>query len=440
MRGRIGALLMALLLGGAAARASPVLLISVDGLRPADVLEADRRGIAVPNLRAMVTRGAYSDGVVGVTPTLTYPSHTTLITGVAPARHGIGNNLTFDPLNINQIGWDWYAADIRVPTLWDAARSAGLRTANIHWPVSVGAGVDENLPQIWRTGHADDRKLMRALATPGLVDRLERELGPYPQGIDESVEADEARVRFAEALLREDKPQFTTVYLASVDHNEHAFGPGSPQADAVIARNDALIGRLAATARAAEPDVTVVVVSDHGFAALHSDVNLLAPFIAAGLITVDAAGKVTGWEAEPWLMGGSAAVVLARPDDPVLERRVAALLDGLARDPKLGIARILDRRAIARAGGTAQASFLVAFRPGFEAGHDPRAPAVAASGYKGMHGYLPSEPAMRSGLFVDGPSLARHGDLGVVDMRTIAPSIARILGVAPPAAEAKPVF
>ncbi|MFX8110493.1 alkaline phosphatase family protein, partial [Acinetobacter baumannii] len=58
-------------------------------------------------------------------PTLTSPSHTTLITGVAPRRHRIVNNLTFDPTNINQTGWYWYTSDIAVPTLWDAAHAAG---------------------------------------------------------------------------------------------------------------------------------------------------------------------------------------------------------------------------------------------------------------------------------------------------------------------------
>ncbi|WP_116090247.1 alkaline phosphatase family protein [Sphingomonas crusticola] len=437
---RLLVLAAALLLGGAPAAAGPVLMISVDGLRPTDVIEADAHGLKVPNLRRMMAQGAYAEGVTGVLPTLTYPSHATLITGVAPARHGVGNNLTFDPTNINQVGWDWYAEDIKAPTLWSAARAAGLRTVNVHWPVSVGAPVDYNLPQIWRTGHDDDRKLMRALATPGLLDRLEHDLGPYAQGIDESVEADENRVRFAAELIAEHKPALTTVYLASVDHNEHALGPGSPEALVTIARNDTMIGRLVAAARATEPDLTVVVVSDHGFQAVSTDVNLLAPFIAAGLITFDAAGKVTAWQAEPWFMGGSAGVVLARPDDPALVAKVASFLAGLKTDPEMGIAELLDREAIAAMGGASQVSFLIAFRPGFQAGHDPRAAKQTPSSYKGMHGYLPVDPAMRSSLFVEGPGLARHGSLGQIDMRAIAPSVARVLRVALPTAEAKPVF
>jgi predicted AlkP superfamily pyrophosphatase or phosphodiesterase len=70
-----------------------------------------------------VADGAHASGVVGVLPTLTFPSHTTLITGVDPARHGVFNNVTFDPTAINQDGWYWYASDIKVPTLWDAAKA-----------------------------------------------------------------------------------------------------------------------------------------------------------------------------------------------------------------------------------------------------------------------------------------------------------------------------
>ena len=85
-----------------AARAEPVLLISIDGLRPGDVLEADKRGLSIPNLRRFVKEGAHATGVTGVLPTLTYPSHTTLMTGVSPAKHGIVANNSFDPMGMNQ--------------------------------------------------------------------------------------------------------------------------------------------------------------------------------------------------------------------------------------------------------------------------------------------------------------------------------------------------
>ncbi len=76
--------------------------------------------------------------------------------------------------------------------------AAGRTTGNVHWPVTVGARITWNLPQYWRTGEADDRKLVRALSTPGLYDAMERDVGsPYADGIDESIAGDELRARFA---------------------------------------------------------------------------------------------------------------------------------------------------------------------------------------------------------------------------------------------------
>src|SRR5207245_555495 len=93
--------------------------ISVDGLRASDVADASKHGLKVPTLRKLMAEGAYATGVKGVLPSVTYPSHTTLITGVAPAVHGISNNVVFDPYDKNNGGWYWYTSDIKVPTLWD---------------------------------------------------------------------------------------------------------------------------------------------------------------------------------------------------------------------------------------------------------------------------------------------------------------------------------
>lgn len=289
----------------AAAQAEPLLLISIDGLRPGDVLEAEKRGLSIPNLRRFLTDGAYATGVVGVAPTLTYPSHTTLMTGASPARHGIVANNSFDPTNINQGGWFWYAQDVKVPMLWEVARKAGLTTANVHWPVSVAAkGVTWNLPQIWRTGHPDDARLLDALATPGLKAELETATGePYAMGIDESMAGDQNRGRFAAALIAAHKPDFLTVYLTALDHEQHGSGPDTPQAKAVLEKIDAIVGELVAAERKAHPDAAIALVSDHGFEATTTGLNLYRAFIDAGLIALDKDGKVASWTAMPWIMG-----------------------------------------------------------------------------------------------------------------------------------------
>jgi hypothetical protein len=430
---------LAMLTNGPLALASPVVLISIDGLRPTDIANADQQRLKIPNLRKLMAEGVYATGVKGVLPTLTYPSHTTLLSGVSPAQHGIGANLTFDPFSRNQQGWYWYASDIRVPTIWDAARSARITTANVHWPVTVGAPIDINLPQFWRTGHADDRKLMAALATPGLLESLQAELGPYADGIDESIEADETRGRFAAQIIRERKPGFMTIYFAALDHEEHVAGVDSPTAKAVLERIDALVGDVVLVARKIDPSTVIAVVSDHGFAPLEYDVNLYGAFIKAGLIVLDDKGKIKSWEATPWYASGSAPIVMREPGNTATRERVKKLLDQLAADQANGIDRILDRTAIARYGGTKEAEFFVLFKPGFEIGADPTAAMVVPSKLRGMHGYAPDVSAMNATFLMAGTGIPAHRSLGEIDMRDIAPTLAHVLGVRFAGAEGKDV-
>ncbi|RJG52731.1 alkaline phosphatase family protein [Sphingobium terrigena] len=422
------------------ALADPVLLISIDGLRPGDVLEADKRGLSLPNLRRFVTQGAHAAGVTGVLPTLTYPSHTTLMTGTTPAKHGIVANNSFDPTGINQGGWYWYAQDIKVPTLWEAATKAGLSTGNIHWPVSVAAkGVTWNLPQIWRTGHADDAKLLDALATPGLKAELEAKVGaPYAMGIDESLPGDQLRGRFATALIAAHKPQFLTVYLTALDHEQHAMGPDTQAARAVLEKIDAIVGDLVVAEMQAHPDAVIALVSDHGFEATQTAINLYRPFIDAGLITLDKDGKVASWLAMPWISGGSAAIMLARPDDAALAVRVKALLDTLAANPANGIVRIADKTQIAAMGGNPQASYYINLAPAYvtDIFRGATAPVVARSPVKGMHGYFPGPANVRATFMIMGKGVARDKDLGLIDMRAIAPTLAKIMGASLPDADA----
>jgi hypothetical protein len=119
---RIAVLL--LIIPSAVLQAAPVLMISVDGLKPEYITHASEYGLHVPTLRRFVTEGTYAEGVIPVLPSVTYPDHTTLITGVWPIEHGILNNALFHPEHKYAGAWYWYASSIRVPTLWDAAHGS----------------------------------------------------------------------------------------------------------------------------------------------------------------------------------------------------------------------------------------------------------------------------------------------------------------------------
>lgn len=408
---------------------TPVVLISIDGLRPVDWRNAS--ATELPTLTQLRDNGYFAEGVVGVTPTVTYPSHVTLITGQSPAVHGVFSNTSFDPMSINQVGWYWYASDIESPTLFGAAKKAGLTTANVHWPVTVDENIDFSLPQIWRTGHNDDRKLLKALSTPGLQSALEKKLNlVYAQGIKEDLEDDLNRAKFAQALLEMKRPDFSTIYLTALDHNQHIFGPGTQQAKDVLKTLDTTLGEIIQTARQVNPKTVIFVVSDHGFAQVNHDVNLMGAFLQNGLIQYDAVSKkVTGWTATPWYSGGSAAIMMKDPSDKATYDKVKAVLEQLRSNPELGIAAVYEKPLIRQMGANPLAQFWVDFKLGYEMGTDPSAPLVSPSKNKGMHGYSPTNPEMHATLIVSKPKKNSSTNLGTVDMRDIAPTIAHVLGV-----------
>ena len=435
----------------AALHAAPVLMISIDGLKPESVTHAAEHGLRVPTLRRFLTEGTYAEGVVAVVPTVTYPDHTTLITGVWPAEHGIVSNTVFDPKRTMDGAWFWYAGDIRVPTLWDAAHQKGIGTASVSWPVSVNAtSVDTLIPEYWRTSNdsvdpddanPQDIELMAAISRPeGMLFALQKRLGPYMMGNDTTVEGDRVRTRYSLDILARQKPGFMTIHLSSLDESEHMSGVFSDEANRTLEAVDGMVAQLIDAARKNDPSTVVVIVSDHGFVNVHHALNIAIPFLQAGLIeaTTAANGKVTvtGWKAEPWATGGMAAIILHDAADAKTREQVRALLTRMAADPANGIARILDRAEIKQTGGFPDAEFLVAMLPGFTIGGAFSGALVSDQpSVKGTHGYLPSYPEMRASFFALGEGVARGRDLGVIDMRQIAPTVAAILGVSLPTAK-----
>jgi predicted AlkP superfamily pyrophosphatase or phosphodiesterase len=218
-----------------------------------------------------------------------------------------------------------------------------------------------------------------------------------------------------------------TVHLASLDHLEHGFGPFSPEANATLEEIDQEVGEL----EAAAPNAVICVLSDHGFARTDHRFNIVAAFAEQGLVTM-AGKKVTSWMAFPDLEGGSAAIILKDPKDDATRAKVESLLHRLAADPKNGIAQILDPKQIAAFGGRPDAAFWVDMQSNFS----------ISGANKGTHGYAPSNPQLLASFFIAGPKIKAGINLGEIDMRSIAATLAQAMGVSFPSADlpALPVF
>lgn len=406
-----------------------VILISIDGLMPSSYTSPNSPAV---NLKKLAAEGIWSEGVVGVLPTVTYPSHTTLITGVDPAVHGIYDNGLFDPENRSNGAWYWYARDIKVPTLPMAARSRGLRAAAVTWPVTVGMDLDFIAPEYPRSRHIENLSLLRALSQPKtLLESVETARGKafgWPQ-------TDRDRTDIAKFILANHDPHVLLLHIIALDGAQHRDGPDSPPAMETLKEVDGYIGEIIEQVKASGRPTHVAVVSDHGFLPLQTMLQPNAAFRKEGLLTINERGNVDTWKAYYHSSGGSGYIYVKDPAD---RDRVHKILLALKKDPANGIREIWTAEDLAKRGAHPDAAFGLDVVDGFYsgAGHDVL---VKPSSTKGGHGFGPDRKALQSSFIMIGPTVQRRGNVGVINMTQIAPTLARILGVSLSPAAARPI-
>lgn len=406
-----------------------VVLISIDGLMPSSYTSASS---PAPNLRKLKDEGAWAEGVVGVLPTVTFPSHTTLITGVEPAVHGIVDNRILDPENTSNGAWFWYTEQIKVPTLPMAARARGLRAAAITWPVTIGMDLDYLVPEFFRSSHAESLSMLRALSHPrNLLESAELDRGKpfgWPQ-------TDRDRTDLAKFIIKTFDPHVLLLHLIELDDAQHAHGPGSPRALDTLSKMDGYVGEIVDAIKASKRPTHIVVASDHGFLPLKTMVQPNAAFKRDGLLTTDERGTVTSWRAYFHSSGGSGFVYV---NDPVDRDRVHKVLLALKQDAANGIREVWTRADLDAKGGHPDAAFGLDVVDGFYTGGGTDV-VVKPSSSKGGHGFAPDRAALHASFIIAGPTVQRRGNLGVIRMTQIAPTLARILGVGLSPAAAKPL-
>jgi predicted AlkP superfamily pyrophosphatase or phosphodiesterase len=406
----------------ATALARHVVLVSIDALRPA--FFQDERWPA-PTLQQFASEGVFARQVRSVFPALTYPAHTTIVTGARPARHGVFHNRPFEPL-VASGEWLWSASNIRVPTLWDAVRAHGGTTGSISWPVTVGAAIDWNIPDIWSEKDERTVALVRAHATPpGIIEELERNAcGPLR---DENFAVNrltrEDRVGAIGAYLFERfQPSLLMMHLISTDHIQHETGRDNPKTRRAVGAADRAVGQvLEVVERVGKRDCTAFVVTgDHGSADVHTR---LAPNVwlrQAGLL------GVSDWRAVFFASGGS-AFLRARDDNPEYACEAKAVIDGLPRAVR-ALFRVVERAELDDEGADPDSAFALVASPGI-AFTEARTGEALRAATGAAHGYDPDEPEMLTGFIGSGAGFRKGAVAPRMRLESVAPVVAHLLGL-----------
>lgn len=399
--------------------AQHVILITIDGFRP-DFYQDPSWGMV--NLRMMKDSGTYADGVNSVFPTVTYPNHTSLITGVTPLKHGIYYNSPYE----SKGAWYWYYDSLKVPSLWDAVHKAGKKSASVIWPVSVHAPVDYNIPDVWPLGKNPDRRAaMAQYATPSTLwqevqDSATGKIQPDDWAMNHGeLIFDENIARISSYLIRTYKPAFTTLHLPCTDHYEHEQGRDGFLVRRAVAGADRAIGTiLEAVKRAGIADsTTIIITGDHGF------VNIETTFSPNVLLAKNNLISHAQFHAS----GGSAFLHLKDKNDKATLEKVITVLKTLPADQQK-MFRILDRQQLDKIGADPNAAIALTAVGHVTIGGAMKGELVkAAKG--GTHGYYPDFKEIQTGFVAYGTGITRGGHIKEMNVTDVAPVIAKLLNL-----------
>lgn len=402
-----------------------LVLLSVDGLRP-DIFRAAESRHRFPNLSALEKAGASAEAAESIYPSTTYPAHATIVTGLPPRAHGIYSHLaSLDPTEKAR-PWCWFAPALRVPTLWDVARASGRKIAALSWPVSAGAAIDYNIPEIWNPAVADphrDFETPARHATPGLFAEVAQVLKPMLDKAD----PDQLRGEAALYLWNRYRPDLLLVHFVWYDSQAHAFGPASPEALTALESADRAIGKIR-DAISSDPATTLVVLSDHGFVPVEKEAAPLVLFAEHGLFASGADGSLALRRLGAVSAGGSLAVYWLEEPSPDDRRRLATAMDRLKATG--AVQEIIDWRHLEALQADPDAIFMIEAAPGFCLSDRLDGPVVSDSTKdRGTHGYLPSRAGMEAMFAVVGPEIAPGKNLGRISLKQIAPTLAQVMGL-----------
>ena len=411
---------------GGPAVANHVVIISLDGFTAAAMAD---ESIPVPTLRRLAARGATARGMRPVNPTVTWPNHTSMVTGVHPAKHGV----LFNGLLVRKPGvapriepWRDKADMVRVPTLYDVAHARGLTTAQVDWVAIQNPGTIT-----WEFAERPDPKgvIPRELVAAGVVsnDDVQKFAGRN------IVYRDHVWTQAAAHIIRKHRPNLMLFHLLNLDSTHHRYGPGTHAATSVMALLDTHVAEIlrAVDDAGLTPRTTVFVVSDHGFKAVKRQIRPNAQFARAGLLTVQD-GKVTKADVYSVPEAGTALVYVTGPDERgELVARAREALEGME-----GIDRTIEPKDYAALGLPQPADseqvgalFLTA-KDGYAFTADANEPAVVdAPPGSGSHGYVASDPDLRALFIASGRGIREGVTLDAMDTVDIAPTAATLLNL-----------
>lgn len=413
-----------------------LIVISFDAVSSEDIDKLKE----LNNFKYLIDNGSLITNVESVYPTLTYPAHATIMTGMYPKNHGIINNTlnNFSDINPN---WYWYRKYIKTKTLYDFAFEKGLTTAALLWPVTGRSNINYNLTEIFAPKRWQNQIVMSALS--GSIKYqldLNKRFGHLRNGLSQPA-LDNFVHESVKYTINKYKPNLLLIHYTDVDTNRHYHGYDSKEANDALLRHDARLGDIINVLKEANifEESTIVALGDHS--ALDGDymIRLNSLFRENELLKVNEKGKITSYKAVAKTCDGSSYVYLKDKNDIETYKKVRKILENLKNSKESPIDFILTSKEAENEGADPNCSFMVEGNINYYFIDEALGKVIEkvnksevgniSHRTKATHGYYPKKPnyntffmafgkGIKKGVKIDGGKLINHG-----------PTLAKILGV-----------
>lgn len=402
-----------------------VIVISLDGF-PAYALEDPR--LPIPTLRKLAQEGVSAASMRPVNPTVTWPNHTAIVTGVDASQHQVLFNglLTRTGDGVQPVIEPWRDKNLMVhaPTIYDVAYEAGLSTAQVDWVAIYGAKtITWQFPELPDPNGAIEREMI----ADGTVTAEQLET------FESSSQAwqDEIWTDAAVKILEQHKPNLLLFHLLSLDDANHQYGPLSPASFTAMALLDSRVKQIVdALERAGlRSNATLMIVSDHGFRPVQHKLHPNALLREKGIVRAGQGKPIS----DAWVMSAGGLAMLYVTDSA----RKATMLPGLRAiftgvegiDQVYGVEDFPKLGLPVPAMSDQAPDLVLAAKPGYSFANDSEGAYVTPSAEGGTHGYLNTDPKMQAIFIAWGTGVPKGVRLDSISNLDVAPTIAALLGL-----------
>lgn len=392
----------------------------------------------LPNFKSYLENASYCKNVRSIYPTLTYPAHTTIVTGREPKDHGIINNTLLQP-NREKPDWYWYRKHIKGETLYDVAIDNGLKVAGLLWPVTAKSRIHYNMPEVLPNRPWQNQLLVSLLSgTPTYQYKLNKMFGSLRKGTSQP-HLDNFVQKALIYTLKEYKPDLTLAHFTDVDSQRHDYGYNSKEAKDALHRHDERLGEIIKTLKdiGIYENSTLIVLGDHSSLDTKKVIYLNSILAKKGYITIKD-GKITHWKAIANSCDGSCYIYLKDKNDEKLLKEVKDLLDKMAKDESNGIEKVYTREDATRLGADPNCAFILEARLGYYFLNGVRDYLIKEIGDNeppgkesmlATHGYSPDKENYNTVFMISGKGVKPNVVLDEMSLLDEASTMANLLGL-----------